>query len=184
MKDVRSSLVSLFWSRYERLLNELRSSRSKRRTRLRRCSSNRHMAVLERLESRVLLSANVLTFKNDNTMSGVNSGETALSVVNVSAPGSFGKLYSTSLDGQVYAQPLIDTGVTISNGPNTTPGYSGVHDVAFVATENDSLYAIDASVSGGAVLWKRSFLDPAATGTVAGSNINNTIGASSITAIP
>jgi fibronectin type 3 domain-containing protein len=90
--------------------------------------------------------------------------------------GSFGKLFTTTVDGQVYAQPLIDTGVTIANGPNTTPGVAGVHDVVFTATENDTLYAIDASVAGGTVLWKRNFLDTANPG-------NNTLGATAITTV-
>ena len=53
--------------------------------------------------------------------------------------------------GAVYAEPLVKTGVTITTGK-----YQGVHDVVFVATSMDSLYAIDAT--GGTILWKDSFL--------------------------
>ncbi len=183
MKDIRISMGSFFWKQFKQLLGGTTSSRSQRRNRHRRSPLNRPSALFEQLESRTLLSVNVLTFQDDNTRSGVNPNETILSPTNVTV-GSFGKLYSTGLDGQVYAQPLIDTGVTITNGPNTTAGQSGLHDVAFVATENDSLYAIDASNAGGGVLWKRSFLDVSATGNTAGSDINNTIGASTIVAVP
>ena len=137
---------SFFWKQFKRLLSSTTCSRSNRQNRHCRRSQGLPAAILERLETRTLLSANVLTFQDDNTRSGVNANETALSQANV-AVGSFGKLYSTGLDGQVYAQPLIDTGVTISDGPNTTAGNSGLHDVAFVATENNSLYAIDAGVT-------------------------------------
>jgi hypothetical protein len=141
----------------------------------RRQPITRARLALEVLESRLAPSANVLTFRNDIASTGLNPGETQLTTANVKV-GSFGKLFATTVDGQVYAEPLIDTGVTIAAGPNTSPGAAGIHDVAFVATENDSLYAIDASVAGGAVLWKRSFLgtsDPT----------NNTLGATAITTV-
>src|SRR5262249_43352710 len=99
----------------------------------------------------------------------------------------FGKLFATSVDGQVYAQPLIDTGVPIAAGPNTSSGAAGAHDVVFVATEHDSLYAIDASPAGGTVLWKRSFTDittPGYSGTTPGTNINSTLGATAIVTVP
>ncbi|MDB5389402.1 MAG: hypothetical protein JWM11_5048 [Planctomycetaceae bacterium] len=129
----------------------------------------------EALECRLLLSVDVLTFHNDTASTGVNSGETQLGPNNVKV-GSFGKLFATPVDGQVYAQPLVQTGLTIGAGPNTTIGVDGTtHDVVFVATEHDSLYAIDGSVAGGSVLWKRSFTDLTSgqVGTQPGSNINN-----------
>jgi hypothetical protein len=101
----------------------------------------------------------VLTFHNDLASSGLNSNETVLSPTNVQV-GTFGKLFTTNVDGQVYAEPLIDTGITITSGVNTSAGAAGVHDVVFVATEGDSLYAINASSTGGGVLWQRTFLDP------------------------
>ena len=87
---------------------------------------------------------------------GANLTETQLTSSNVNA-ADFGQLYNTPLDGQVYAEPLVVTNVTITAGTNTigTPGtYSSV---VFVATENDSLYAINAA--NGAILWQRTFLD-------------------------
>jgi hypothetical protein len=67
----------------------------------------------------------------------------------------------------------VDNGVTITAGP-----HPGVRDVVFVATENDSLYAIDADDPGlaGSVLWQRSFLD-------IGNTNNNTLGATSISVV-
>ena len=132
-----------------------------------------------------MLATDVLSFHNDVASNGVNATETQLTPANVKV-GSFGKLYGTAVDGQVYAQPLVQTAVTISSGPNTTPGSTGVHDVVFVATENDTLYALDAGIAGGAVLWKRSLTDitAGAVGTVPGTNINNTLSATAIAPVP
>src|SRR5262245_44867223 len=114
------------------------------RTAPRRRPIHRSSLNLESLESRLTPApVNVLTFHNDIASTGLNSNEAILAPTNVQV-GSFGKLFVTSVDGQVYAEPLIDTGVTIATGVNTKPGAAGVHDVVFVATEHDSLYAIDA----------------------------------------
>ncbi|MCE5268982.1 MAG: hypothetical protein LLG00_13985, partial [Planctomycetaceae bacterium] len=143
--------------------------------------------IFERLELRLTLSTSVLTYHNDIASTGLNAGETLLTPTNVNAL-SFGKLFATPLDGQVYAQPLADPGVTIAAGVNTTAGASGIHDVALVATEHDSLYAVDANPLGnGSVLWKRSFIDiitPGYSGSAPGSNINSTLGATTITTVP
>ncbi len=142
--------------------------------------------LAEQLEHRWLLAVNVLTYHNDIASTGLNNNETVLTPADVNV-NSFGKLATVALDGQVYAQPLVDTGITIASGVNTTTGASGTHDVVFVATEHDSLYAIDAKQGdGGGVLWKRSFLNIAAgyNGSTPGTNINNTLGATAITTVP
>src|SRR5262245_44742696 len=152
----------------------------------RRRASDRSWLAAEELEMRLALSVNVLTYHNDLASTGANLDETQLTPAIVKV-GSFGKLYTTTVDGQVYAQPLVDTGITIAAGPNTT-GSTGMHDVVFVATQNNSLYAIDSTIIGGAVLWKRSFTDittPGYTGTTPGTNINNPLGTSTaITTVP
>jgi fibronectin type 3 domain-containing protein len=164
----------------------MRSSSSAPRMRrpVRRQPSRKELLNVERLESRIVLSVNVLTFHNDIASTGLNNAETSLTAANVKV-GSFGKLFAANLDGQVYAQPLVDTGITIASGPNTLAGAAGVHDVVFVATQHDTLYAIDASNSGtGAVLWKRTFLDISNPGSGSQTDINNTLSATAITSVP
>ena len=101
------------------------------------------------LEDRRLLSTDVLTYHDDNARSGLDPTETVLTPADVNAT-SFGKVGFDAVDGKVDAQPLLKTGVAI-------PG-QGTHDVLYVATENDSLYAFDAAT--GAQLWKVSMLGP------------------------
>ncbi len=113
---------------------------------------------------------NILQYRDNDQSTGVNSTEYMLTPANVTL-GSFGKLFTTTLDDQVFAQPLVDMGITIANGPNTLIGAAGVHSVVYVATESDEIYAIDTVT--GAILWERSFL------TVSNPD-NNTLGASSI----
>ncbi len=103
------------------------------------------------LEPRLMMAANVLTYHNDNARDGANLNETTLTPANVN-PSTFGKLGQVAVDGQVYAQPLVKTGVSI-------PG-KGVHNVVYVATENDSVYAYDANTLK--LLWHRSLINPAA----------------------
>src|SRR5438445_7106638 len=121
----------------------------------RRRRAARPRGIFEKLEERYALAVDVLTFHNDLAGTGLNASETDLSPANVRV-GAFGKLSATPVEGQVYTQPLVKTGVTIAAGPNTSSGAAGVHDVVFVGTEHDQLYAIDARIGhGGAVLWKR-----------------------------
>jgi len=97
----------------------------------------------------------VTTYRNDLARSGTNPLETILTPSNVN-PAGFGKLMSLPVDGQVYAQPLYVSLVHISG--------KGIHNVVFVATEHDSVYAFDADSATGpnaAPLWHVNFTDPA-----------------------
>jgi len=112
--------------------------------------------IAETLESRRLLSVNVLNWHDDLARTGLNSNETQLTPTNVNQT-TFGKLFSYPVDGQVYAQPLYVAGLSI-------PG-QGTHDVVFVATQHDSVYAFDADSNAGTnagMLWHVSLGDPAA----------------------
>ena len=152
----------------------------------RRFTAKRPARVYEVLEPRWTLSVGVLTYHNDLASGGLNPAEAVLTPATVNT-ASFQKLFATSLDGQVYAQPLLDPGVTIAAGPNTSAGAAGLHDIVLAATEHDSLYAIDASPTGtGAILWQRSFTNISSgyVGTSPGSNINNTLAATTVTTVP
>jgi hypothetical protein len=101
---------------------------------------------MELLEPRCMLSVNVTTWHNDLTHQGLNSNETILTPANVNT-NTFGKLFSYSVTGQVYAQPLYAS--------NLNMGALGTHNVVFVATENNDVYAFDAVNNGvgGGLLW-------------------------------
>lgn len=88
----------------------------------------------------------VTTYKNDIARTGQNLTESVLTAGNVNS-ASFGLLRFLSTDGKVDAQPLYLSGLSVQGG---------THNVLFVATENDSLYAFDADA--GAVLWHVSLL--------------------------
>jgi hypothetical protein len=95
----------------------------------------------------------VYTFHNDLARTGQNLQEYALTPASVSG-GSFGKLWSCPVDGDVYAQPLYVASLAIAGG---------VHNVAFVATEHDSVYAFDADNPGCVTYWHTSALTGSAT---------------------
>lgn len=99
------------------------------------------------------VAAQVLTSQYDNARTGATLKETVLTPANVNAAG-FGKLFSFPVDGDVYAQPLFLPRVEI-------PG-KGIHDVIFVATEHDSVYAFDAAGQPSEPLWHVSFLNSGA----------------------
>jgi Legume lectin domain/Chitobiase/beta-hexosaminidase C-terminal domain len=94
-------------------------------------------------------AVNVTSWRFDETRTGENLSETQLTPSNVNSM-SFGKLYSYGVDGYVYAQPLY-------LAARTTAG--GTHNVLFVATEHDSVFAFDADKNQ--QLWKASLIDTA-----------------------
>ena len=94
----------------------------------------------------------ITTYHVDNNRTGWNSHETTLTPANVSS-SSFGLLKTVTLDDQVDGQPLFVPGVNITAGT-----HQGVHDVVYVASEGNTIYAIDAEA--GTVLLSPNFGTP------------------------
>jgi fibronectin type 3 domain-containing protein len=153
--------------------------RAGRGSRDRRSHGHSHSARLEQLEVRLVLSTNVTAYHQASPVAnpastigaGVNSNETLLTPANVNAT-NFGKLFATTVDGQVYAQPLYMENVSITTGT-----HQGTHNVVFIATQHDSLYAIDSS--SGIILWQDALLTAEHGGTVT-SVPNSAVGSGDI----
>ena len=109
--------------------------------------------------------SSVVTYHNDNSRTGQYLNEILLTPASVKS-ASFEKRYFFALDGAVYAQPLYLSRVKIAG--------KGFHNVLFVPTSHDSLYALDADdESSSTPLWKVNFLDAAAgVTTVSASDVN------------
>lgn len=134
--------------------------------------------------------AGTFTHHNDVSRTGQNINETVLTTAVVSSTATFGKKFSQPVDGQLFAQPLYVPNVSIAGG---------THNVIYLATENDTVYAYDADSNAGAnanPLWKANLVDTghgaaagaapvgasgSGTGDVACGNISKQIG---ITATP
>ena len=96
----------------------------------------------------------VTTYHMDNLRTGLNANEILLKPSSVKAQ-TFGKLFSYNVDGFIVAQPLYM--------PNVNIPAQGTHNVVYVATQNDSVYAFDADhVGSGSPLWQTSFTNPGA----------------------
>lgn len=119
-----------------------------------------------------LAQVNVTTYHYDNNRTGWNPSETHLTTANVNDDG-FGMLYALPVDGAVYAQPLYVTGVNI-------PG-KGVHNVLYVCTENNSVYAFDASSASPTLLWQVNLGPSVSANDVGSGDLQPIIG---ITATP
>jgi hypothetical protein len=98
----------------------------------------------------------IVTWHYDNARSGANTNEARLTPANVNV-NSFGKLFSKPVDGFIVGHPLYLPGISI-------PGAAGVHNVVYVATLNDTVYAFDANDGSAPALWTRSLLDYSAAG--------------------
>jgi hypothetical protein len=114
--------------------------------------------------------AGVTTYHNDLARDGANTHEFALTPANVNT-STFGKLFSCPVDGEVYAQPLWVPNLAINGA---------THNVIFVATQNDSVYAFDADTNPCHLYWQKSFLSAGVTavpfGDTGTNDINKKIG--------
>ena len=121
-----------------------------RRATLRLC-----LAVLVALaasSSQILAQVSILTANGDNNRTNANLHESHLTPQNV-RPGSFGKLGSFPADGQIYAQPLYVNNLVFPNG--------AAHDVLFIATMHNTVYAYDADTpSAAGLLWQVNLGQP------------------------
>jgi hypothetical protein len=110
----------------------------------------------------------VWTYHNNNHRDGANLNETILTPANVNST-TFGKLFSYPVDGYVYAQPLYMPNVAITG--------QGTHNALFIATEHNTVYALDpdAGVTGNPLLWKTN-LGVSALTTIPGVITNKDFG--------
>jgi hypothetical protein len=104
-------------------------------------------------------AATVTTYHYDTLRTGWNQHETVLTPANV---GNLQLRTIVSLDEQIDAQPLLVTGVMIAGGK---------HNVVYVASENDTIYAIDAAT--GAILLQQNFGTPVPQSSLPGQCNNN-----------
>jgi len=103
---------------------------------------------------------NVTTQHNEIARTGSYTTETVLTPSNVNT-NTFGKVFYYVVDGYVYAQPLYMANITMGAG---TPQAGTTHNVVFVATQHDSVYAFDADSNLGVnakPLWQITLLDAA-----------------------
>ena len=114
---------------------------------------------------------NYTTWKNNNRRDGWQGQETVLTPSNVNS-STFGVLFSPTVDAYIWGQPLYMGGLTIN---------SAQHNVVYVATANDTVYAFDADT--GAQLWMNSLLQNGET-SVVGTPIHSTIKNVGITSTP
>ena len=95
-------------------------------------------------------SVPVTTFHNDDVRDGANLNESALNTSNVNSQ-SFGKLAALPVDGQIYAQPLYLPNINIGGV---------MHNLVYVATENDTVFAYDADGLSDSPMWKKHLATP------------------------
>jgi hypothetical protein len=108
-------------------------------------------AAIVAFSTAVTAQVDVLTEHNDNFRTGVNARETVLTPANVNK-NQFGMLFKHAVDDQLYTQPLVVTGVHVNGG---------THDVVYVTTVNNSVYAFDANdPAATAPLWHVNFGGP------------------------
>src|SRR5580658_3746961 len=124
--------------------------------------------VLRALWPTNALATNWLTYHFDNTRDGANTNEVVLTPANVNT-NTFFRLFTYPVDAEVYAQPLYMANVAVTG--------QGTHNVVFVATENDTVYAFDADSNAGTnagLLWSTN-LGTAATSVLFGVRYHHNV---------
>jgi hypothetical protein len=119
------------------------------------------MASMSSLSARANVNVayqGVLTYRNDSARTGQDLNEATLTLANVNSV-RFGRLLSYPVDGAIYAQPLYVASVRM---PGQVLG-KNIHNVVYVVTEHDSVYAFDADGKASAPLWHVSFTNASAT---------------------
>ena len=110
------------------------------------------LCIFAVLCNRATAQVDVLTQHNDNMRTGANLRETELTPANVNKT-QFGMLFKRVVDDQLYTQPLVATNVPVAGG---------THDIVYVTTVNNSVYAFDANdAEAVAPLWHVNFGTPA-----------------------
>ena len=109
----------------------------------------------------------VLTANYDNNRTSANLAESVLTPNTVNS-ASFGKLAEFMIDGQVYAQPLVATGLSVPA--------CGTCDVVFVATMNNNVYAFNATTLDPTPLWTASLGTPVPVSLLGFNAINPMVG--------
>ena len=119
---------------------------------------------------------NMLTQHNDNARTGANLRETTLNTANVNVK-TFGKLFTRDVDGYLYAQPLYVQSLAF-------PG-KGIHNVVFLATAHNSVYAFDADdPKQAAPLWKINLGPPVPAAEIYTTKWTDMVGDIGITSTP
>lgn len=108
----------------------------------------------------------VLTHHYNNYRTGSNTNETVLDTTINSH--NFGALFSIPVDGQLYAQPLVVCGLNF--------GSKGLHDVVYLCTANDYVYAYDADRPSSQPLWARNLGTPIPYADTQNNNITPNVG--------
>lgn len=96
----------------------------------------------------------MLAWHNDAGATGQNQNETTLTTANVNQ-SAFGKLFSYTLDDQAYAQPLYVANVAFPS--------AGQHNAVYVATESNTVYALDADGKTSTPFWKQTLMPSGAS---------------------
>ena len=116
------------------------------------CQALAAVLILLALSLPAVTQVSVTTHHNDNARTGQNLDETLLTLANVNTK-QFGELFSQPVDGIVVGQPLYLPNLLINGA---------IHNVVFVTTLHDSVYAFDADSNTGsnaAALWHTVFID-------------------------